>query len=62
MRLIVSIFQVSILFAVAILFFNVTVIGNFVSLYLFVILGGLLFLSFGFVFGRFLRPKTLCKD
>lgn len=48
MRLIVSIFQVSILFAVAILFFNVTVIGNFASLYLFVILGGLLFLSFGF--------------
>ena len=48
MRLLVSIFQVSILFAVAILVFNVNMVGNFASLYLFVILGGLLFLSFGF--------------
>lgn len=48
MRMIVSLAQVSILFAVAILIFNVNMIGSFIDLYFFVIMGSLLFLSFGF--------------
>lgn len=56
-RLIITVIQISILIAVATLFFNVKIIGSYLILFVLVVMGSVLFLSFGFALGGFAKTQ-----
>lgn len=56
-RLIVSVLQISILILVATLLFKINIIGSYILLFVFVALGSILFLSFGFALAGFAKTQ-----
>lgn len=56
-RLVVTVAQISILILVAVLLFDVKIIGSIPMIFVFVILGSILFLGFGFVLAGFAKTQ-----
>jgi len=56
-RLLVTVVQISILILVAVLLFNVKIIGSIPMIFVFVILGSILFLGFGFALAGFAKTQ-----
>lgn len=56
-RLIVTVIQISILIIVATLFFHIKIVGSYLILFVLVVMGSILFLSFGFALGGFAKTQ-----
>ncbi|MEX0903296.1 MAG: ABC transporter permease [Pseudohongiellaceae bacterium] len=56
-RLVICVFQLSILLAVAVLFLDVSIVGSYLSLYSVIILGTIVFLCLGFFLGSLAKTQ-----
>tara|TARA_B100000959_G_C14961555_1_gene616001 strand:- start:602 stop:1693 length:1092 start_codon:yes stop_codon:yes gene_type:complete len=56
-RLVICLIQMSVLMAIAVFFLEVSIVGNFISLYLLIILGTVIFLCLGFCLGSIAKTQ-----